>query len=155
MAGKVSVREARWSAVVPQITALILWSDRQMPLSFRAAIYAKKTPQKPNCLNVVLQGRDKTAADLVEPMHAFWTKLTDLSTGGMLHFPTQIPHHRCDDRFPCETGRELCQSIGQTLPYQSLSADNETSSQLTQKANFILEPFDAQVIRNHGAGALH
>lgn len=33
---------------------------------------------------------------------------------------------------------------GLALPYQNLIAGNKTSSQLTQKANFILEPFDTQ-----------
>ena len=45
-----------------------------------------------NQLNVELQGRDKTAAELVEKLHAFQKKLSlfsvDLCTGKMLHFPT-------------------------------------------------------------------
>ena len=45
-----------------------------------------------NQLNLELQGRDKTAAELVEKLHAFQRKLSlfsvDLCPGRMLHFPT-------------------------------------------------------------------
>lgn len=44
-----------------------------------------------NDLNVGLQGTGKTVTELVEQMRALQAKLnlfaTDLSTGGMLHFP--------------------------------------------------------------------